>query len=161
MRWNDEVRNAACDLFEQGLGHKSVAGRLGCPPKTVKPWQYTFRAGGREALLERKHRSYDHDLKISAVRDFLEGGLSKPEIMEKYGIVSLGPLVTWIGKYRKGGPEALAPKPKGRRRKPDPPVFGSREEELEARVQELELELEIQKRINALADGIERKRRPS
>ena len=35
----------------------------------------------------------------------------------------------------------------------------TQEQKLEARVRELELELEIQKRINALADEIERKRR--
>ena len=159
MRWGDEVRSAACDLFEQGFGYKSVAGRLGCPPKAVKPWQYTFRAGGREALLVRKQTRYSRDLKISAVRDFLEGGLSKPEIMEKYGIVSLTPLENWIRKYREGGPEALAPKPKGRRRKQVPLVYSSREEELQARVQELELELTLQKRINALADEIAQRRR--
>jgi transposase-like protein len=145
-------------MFEQGLGYKSVARRLGCPPKAVKQWQYTFRAGGREALLVRKKTSYSHDLKIYAVRDFLEGGLSKPEIMEKYGIVSLTPLEAWVRKYRAGGPEALAPKPKGRRRRREPVVFESREEELLARIQELELELAIQKRINALADGNEHKR---
>ena len=54
-------------------------------------------------------------------------------------------------------PDALLPKPKGRPKKTEP-VFASREEELEARVRELELELEIQKRINALAEEIERKR---
>ncbi len=159
MRWDDGVRNAACDMFEQGCGYKSVAGRLGCPQETARKWQYTFRAGRREALLVRKQRSYSHDLKISAVRDLLEGGLSKPEIMEKYGIVSLTPLEGWVRKYREGGPEALAPKPKGRRRKQVPPVYASREEELEARVQELELELALQKRINALADEIAQRRR--
>jgi transposase-like protein len=146
-------------MFEQGLGYKSVAVRLGCPPEAARKWQYTFRAGGREALLVRKQTSYSHDLKISAVRDFLEGGLSKPEIMEKYGVLSHTPLENWIRKYREGGPEALAPKPKGRRRKQVPPVYTSREEELQARVQELELELALQKRINALADESAQRRR--
>ena len=84
--------------------------------------------------------------------------MSKPEIMEKYGIRSLSPLVKWIRLYREGGPDALAPKPRGRRRRHAPPVFESREEELLARIQELELELAIQKRINALADGSGHKR---
>lgn len=159
MGWDYEVRGAACDLFEHGFGYRSVAGRLGCPPEAARKWQYTFRAGGREALLVRKQMNYSHDLKISAVRDFLEGGLSKPEIMEKYGILSHTPLESWIRKYREGGPEALAPKPKGRRRKQVPPVYASREEELQARVQELELELALQKRINALADEIAQRRR--
>ena len=73
------------------------------------------------------------------------------------GIKSVTALERWVRDYRAGGAEALAPRPKGRRPNPARPAFASREEELEARVRELELELEIQKRINALADGIERK----
>lgn len=161
MHRDDALRREAATLFGLGHGTKAAAAAIGCPPATVRKWFYTYRAGGEEALLDRSSRSYSQELKVAAVRDFLETGLGKPAVMEKYGIVSLTPLVRWIRKYREGGPEALAPKPKGRRRKPDPPVFASREAELEARVQELELELEIQKRINALADGIERKRRPS
>ena len=45
------------------------------------------------------------------------------------------------------------------RPKPKEPVYATREEELEARVRELELENAILKRINALADEIERKQR--
>jgi transposase-like protein len=126
---------------------------LGCPSATVRKWLYTFKVGGREALLVREHRAYSQELKIAAVRDFLDGGMSRPEVMEKYGIRSLSPLMKWIGLYREGGPDALAPKPRGRRRRQALPVFQSREEELVARIQELELELAIQKRINALADG--------
>lgn len=84
--------------------------------------------------------------------------MTKPEAMESYGLKSKTQIDTWCRLYREGGPDALLPKPKGRPKKAEP-VFSSREEELEARVRELELELEIQKRINALAEGIERRRR--
>ncbi len=158
MRWDLTTRQEAIRLFDLGLGYKAVGAQLGCPPATVRKWLYTFKVGGKEALLMREHRVYSQELKIAAVRDFLNEGVSKPEIMEKYGIRSLSPLVRWIGLYREGGPDALAPKPRGRRRRREPLVFESREEELLARIQELELELAIQKRINALADGNEHKR---
>ena len=158
MRWDLATRQEAIHLFELGYGYKAVGTSLGCPPEAVRKWLYTFRAGGKEALLVGENRTYSQELKIAAVRDFLEEGVSKPAIMEKYGVLSLSPLVKWIGLYREGGPDALAPKPKGRRRRAVPPVFESREEELQARIQELELELAIQKRINALADGSGRKR---
>ena len=83
--------------------------------------------------------------------------MTRPDVLAKYGLASLSPLESWCRAYRDGGPDALLPKPKGRPRKPVKPEYASREEELEARVRELELELEIQKRINALADGIGRK----
>ena len=158
MRWNLATRQEAVSLFELGFGYKAVAAQVGCSRTTVRKWLYTFNVGGKEALLVRERHVYSQELKIAAVQDFLNEGLSKPEIMEKYGIRSLCPLTRWIVLYREGGPDALAPKPKGRRRRPDPPVFESREEELLARIQELELELAIQKRINALADGSEHKR---
>lgn len=104
-----------------------------------------------------KHRKYSYELKLSAVQDFLQAGLAKAEIMEKYGIASKSPLDSWIRAYRDQGPDALRPKPKGRP-KATPAVYATREEELEVRVRELELELEIQKRINALADEIEQRR---
>jgi len=157
MRWDLSTRQEAIRLFDLGFGYKAVGARLGCPATTVRKWLYTFKVGGKEALLMREQRSYSQELKIAAVQDFLNEGVSKPEIMEKYGIRSLSPLVRWIGLYREGGPGALAPKPRGRKRRREPLVFESREEELLARIQELELELAIQKRINALVDGNEHK----
>ena len=103
------------------------------------------------------HKKYSHELKVAAARDVVENGMTRPDVMAKYGIASISPLESWCRAYRGGGPDALLPKPKGRPRKPGKPEYASREEELEARVRELELELEIQKRVNALADGIGRK----
>ena len=153
MRWNLETKQEAFRLFELGYGYKAVGARLGCPSATVMKWLYTFRVDGKEALLVAGKRTYSQELKIAAARDFLEQGMSKPEIMEKYGIRSLSPLVKWIRTYSEGGPDALAARPAGRKRRQVSPVFESREEELLHRIQELELELAIQKRINALADG--------
>jgi len=147
----------AADLFGRGFGDKGVASALGLPEKTAEKWLYTYRALGKEALFVTTHKKYSHELKVAAARDVVENGATKPETMEKYGIASLTPLERWCRAYREGGADALLPKPKGRPRKPGRPAYASREEELEARVRELELELEIQKRINALADEVERR----
>ena len=156
MRYDDDIRLQAAALFEMGCSHDAVGHMLGVSCDSARYWYYTYRALGREALLVTAHKTYDFETKLAVVRDFLDGGLTKPEIMAKYGIASLSPLVNWIRAYREGGEEALKAKPKGRPRKPERPVYATREEELEARVRELELELEIQKRINALADEIGR-----
>ena len=123
-------------LLEAGFGKEAVASIVGVSRNTAQKWVYAYRALGKEALLSGKNRTYSQSEKLEAVRLFLE---------------------RWVRDYRAGGAEALAPRPKGRRPKPARPAFASREEELEARVRELELELEIQKRINALADEIERR----
>ncbi|MCR5583705.1 MAG: helix-turn-helix domain-containing protein [Eggerthellaceae bacterium] len=153
MKYGLELRKEAVALFDAGFGEKAAARRLGLPVKTAEKWLYTYRALGKEALFVTTHKKYSHELKVAAARDVVENGMAKPDVMAKYGIASLTPLESWCRAYREGGPEALLPKPKGRRPKPEKPVYASREEELEARVRELELELEIQKRINALADG--------
>ena len=155
-RYGDEIRLEAAALFEQGFAYKAVGRKLGMSATLMKKWMYTYRALGKEALLVTAHKTYDLKTKLAAVHDFLDGNLSKPEIMAKYEIASESPLKMWIKLYREGGEDALRPRPKGRPHKPENPVYASREEELEARIRELELELEIQKRINALADEIER-----
>ncbi len=157
MRHSNDLRTKAAELFALGFGHEAVAAKFGISVGIVRKWQYTYRALGKEALLATTHKQYSFELKLAAVHDFLDNGLTRSEVMEKYGIASLNPLNSWIRAYREEGEEALKAKPKGRPRKPERPVYATREEELEARVRELELELEIQKRINALADGIERK----
>ena len=149
----------AADLFEEGYGREAVAARLGVNDGTVRNWEYAYRALGKEALLNGERLSYSQDLKIEAARMFLDDGMTKSRIIEELGIKSKSALERWIRDYRAGGADALAPKPKGRRPKPARPAYASREEELEARVRELELENEILKRISALADEIERRRR--
>ena len=152
-----EQKLRAIELIDQGYGYKSVAAKLGVSRNRAREWLYAYRALGKEALVGSKHKTYSQELKLEAVRLFLDEGLTKAEIMERMGIKSLTSLERWIRGYRKSGPGALAPKPRGRAPKPEGLAFASREEELEARVRELELELEIQKRINALADEIERR----
>lgn len=157
MRYDSLARQMAADLFSRGIGSGGVASALGIPRKTTQKWQYTYRALGKEALFVTTHKKYSYELKVAAARDVVESGMTRSDVMAKYGIASLSPLENWCLAYRKGGPDALRPKPRGRRPKPEKPVYASREEELEARVRELELELEIQKRIGALADEIERR----
>ncbi|WP_161956995.1 helix-turn-helix domain-containing protein [Slackia faecicanis] len=149
----------AADLFEEGYGREAVAARLGVNDGTVRNWEYAYRALGKEALLNGKRLSYSQDLKLEAARMFLDDGMTKSRIMEELGIKSKSALERWIREYRTAGAAALEPKPGGRRPKPGKPAYATREEELEARVRELELENEILKRISALADEIEQRRR--
>lgn len=156
MKYSMEVRAEATRYFELGFADKTVGRLLGVPKATAKEWLYTYRALGKEALFVTAHRKYDHETKVAAASSVVDGHMSKPDAMREFGIKSTAALDRWCTAYRQGGADALLPKPKGRPKKSER-VFASREEELEARVQELELELEIQKRINALADEIEQR----
>lgn len=155
MRHSMDVRKEAAGYFGLGFAEKTVGTLLGLSESIVQKWLYTYRALGKEALFVTTHRRYSHEEKVAVAQSVLEGRMSKPDAMAAFGIKSKTQVDTWCRLYREGGPDALLPKPKGRPKESER-LFSSREEELEARVQELELELEVQKRINALADEIGR-----
>ncbi len=45
----------------------------------------------------------DYETKLAAVRDHVEHGLTKAEVMEKYRIAGPAPLERWCREYRSGG----------------------------------------------------------
>lgn len=82
-------------------------------------------------------RRYDWETKVAAARAHVEDGVPLAEVMERHGIASMAPLVTWCKAYREGGPEALRPRPVGR-----PPRAG-REAPVRSREEELAVENEF------------------
>ena len=142
-RYDIGMRRRAVSLFDAGAGAKSVAGLLGLPLGTVGKWYATYRAVGSGVLLQMGtvHKTYDYATKLEAVRAFVDYGESRAEVMSRFSIASLSSFKKWCAAYRKGGAEALRPKPKGRPRGSGPaPEAPTREEELEERVRRLEAE---------------------
>ncbi|KAA8825706.1 IS3 family transposase [Bifidobacterium tissieri] len=148
-RYGDDFRKAALVLIRRGLGAGALARRICMPRQTAEKWVLLYRIGGEAALMgEREgNRRYDYETKLAAVRDRVEHGLTKAEVMARYGIVGITTLENWCREYRAGGPDALRPRPKGRpkgaRSKPKPEPTRERllEEEnayLKARVAYLE-----------------------
>ena len=74
-------------MFERGFGRKSAADVLGIPEKAVRKWQQTYRAVGRDGLLNmgKKHARYDFETKVAAASAVVDGGMGKPEAMERFG----------------------------------------------------------------------------
>ena len=143
------LRKQAVQMFEKGRGYRLTAKRLGVPAETVRHWQKTYRVIGKDGLLAMgvKHARYDYETKVAAARAVVEGGMSKPEAMTRFGIASATPLKQWCRLYREGGAQALKPKPKGRPKGSVPPT---REEELEERVRKLEAQVAYLKKSIAL-----------
>ena len=141
-RHDRSLRERAAEMFAAGRGHRSVARSLEVPVKTVKKWQYTYRAVGRGGLLAmgESHATYDFETKVAAASAVVDGGMAKPEAMRRFGIASVSPLKAWCRLYREGGAEALRPRPKGRPRKA-PGAPATREEEPEREVRRLEAQV--------------------
>lgn len=152
-RHDRSLRERAAEMFERRLGRESVARKLGVPAEAVRKWQLTYRAAGRDGLLNmgREHRRYDFETKVAAARAVVDGGMAKPAAMERFGVASKTPLDQWCRLYREGGAEALRPKPRGRPRgsgaRAEPMT---REQELEERVRKLEAENAYLKKCRAL-----------
>lgn len=149
-----EARKAAIGLFELGHGYKSAAIALSLPVEAVRRWQEIYRAFGSEVLLrmDGKQGRYTYEQKVAAASAVVDGGMTKTEAMAAFGIMSMSPLKKWCALYRRGGAEALRPRPKGRPKgsKARP---RTREEELEERCRRLEAEVAYLKKLR-LSNGI-------
>lgn len=148
-----EARKAAIGLFELGHGYKSAAIALSLPVEAVRRWQEIYRAFGSEVLLrmDGKQGRYTYEQKVAAASAVVDGGMTKTEAMAAFGIMSMSPLKKWCALYRRGGAEALRPRPKGRPKgsKARP---RTREEELEGRCRRLEAEVAYLKKLRALVE---------
>ena len=149
------ARKAAIELFERGHGFGAAAKALAVPRNTVRQWLYIHRSFGSEVLLsmDGKQASYTYEQKVAAASAVVDGGMSRQDAMREFGVMSLAPLDRWCRLYRKGGAEALKPKPKGRPKgaKPKPREL-TREQELEERCRRLEAEVAYLKKLRALVE---------
>ena len=152
-RHDEGVKRLAVELIERGFGKHAISSSLAIPIATTREWILIYKAIGLDGLLNMGsgHRVYDYETKLAAVRDVLDNGLTRGEVMAKYAIASLSPLKAWCRKYREGGAEALLPKPKGRPRDSEKPsVPKTHEEQLEERIRKLETENAYLKKVRAL-----------
>lgn len=137
------LRMRAVELYKEGYGRNSVASLLGIPDETVRQWLDIYRSVGIEvlALMGTKKTVYPFETKVAAIRAVVDEGMTKPEAMAKFGIASPSSFKRWLKVYRKDGPDALRPKPKGRPKgaKAEPRAE-TREQELEWRIKKLEAE---------------------
>ena len=125
VRHDRLLREQAVEMFERGCGYGLTARRLGVSAETVREWQKTYRVIGRDGLVAMgvKQTRYDYETKVAAVRAVVDGGMSKPEAMVRFGIVSATPLKRWCRLYREGGAQvdpALGAAQVGKVRDPHP-----------------------------------------
>ncbi len=82
------------------IGVKVAVRKFGVSKSTIAKWRRRYRVYGYEGLETRSHnRNYSAELKLQAVKDHLEGGLSQYQVIDKYEIASRTQLTNWIKKY--------------------------------------------------------------
>ena len=104
LRHDRLLREQAVEMFERGFGYRLTAGRLGVSAETVREWQKMYRVIGRGGLLAMgvKHTKYDYETKVAAAKAVVDGGMSKPDAMMRFGIASTTPLKQWCRLSRSG-----------------------------------------------------------
>lgn len=82
------------------IGFRAAARKYGINKTTLMKWQRRYKLYGVEGLERRSHnRTYSAELKLRAVKEFLEGKLSQYQIIDKYRIANTKQLSDWIHKY--------------------------------------------------------------
>ena len=99
-----EERIEAAKACAEGRMSQSEAGRkMGIDRRLVAEWVARYKAGGVIAFKEQEHNTvYSNELKVLAVREYLEGKGTQREISAKYGLRSTRQLTEWIKVYNSG-----------------------------------------------------------
>ena len=79
-----------------------IARELGLHPSSIQGWIRKYKAFGPEGLKTiKKNTHYSSELKLSAVKDYINGKGSLADISLKYNLSCTGILTQWINKYNK------------------------------------------------------------
>lgn len=141
------------ELIHQGYGQHRLARELDMPVQTAEEWIMLVRSAGVEAVMGASGKKmYPYEIKLAAVRDVIDQGMSLPQVMAKYGIASRSPVTHWCSKYRAGGAEALRAKPQGRPKGSGnkPPLRSSPEQALRDQVSYLQAKVAYLEKLHAL-----------
>ncbi len=99
----EERIEAAKACAEGRISQAEAARRLGVDESSVRGWVARYKAGGALAFKEQEHNTvYTKELKVEAVREYLDGKGSLKEISAKNGIRSTTILRDWIKVYNSG-----------------------------------------------------------
>ena len=89
--------------FENKMSKSEAARRLGVYSADVCGWVYRYREQGELAFLDTgRNNSYPVELRLQAVRSYLNGEGSQKEIAAKYGLKNVTQLRRWIKVYNNG-----------------------------------------------------------
>jgi transposase len=99
-------------------GHKYLAEKYSITGKSmVLKWINAYKEFGDEGLMRsRKNETYTFEFKLHVVELYLTTEVSYQELALSVGMNN-PPLITkWVNDFRIAGPDALRPKPKGRKK---------------------------------------------
>ena len=147
---SEHEREQLVDLFEQGVGYRAAATALGVSTYAARMLCRRFKLHGRLCLVEKPTKQqYSFEIKKEVVQRHLAGETAM-DLAREFGLSSEQLVSQWSWKWRKGGDEALKPKPKGRPKGSGTPKPLSEEAKLRRQIARLEAENAYLKKLRDL-----------
>ena len=147
---SEQQREQLVELFEQGMGYKAAANALGVSKHAVQSLYRRFVLRGRLCLVEKPTKQqYSFEIKKEVVERHLAGE-TRMDLAREFGLSSDQLVKDWVRKWRKGGDEALIPKPKGRPKGSTAPKRLTEAEQLRRQIARLEAENAYLKKLRDL-----------
>lgn len=88
------------EMESSRIGMTAAVRKFGIPKQTLAKWRHLYELYGIDGLEpQTRNRSYSAELKLQAVKDYLNGGLSQYQVIDKYKIASRTQLSDWVKKY--------------------------------------------------------------
>ncbi|WP_408929405.1 IS3 family transposase [Corynebacterium marquesiae] len=140
-------------LFEQGCSYWAAAHHVGVGVYPVRALFRRFLLHGKLCLVEKPSKQqYSFEIKKEVVQRHLTGE-SKMSLAREFGLSSDQVVGYWSRKWRKGGDDALKPKPKGRPKGSAKPKVLSEEDKLRRENERLRAENAYPKKIAGLEES--------
>lgn len=147
---SEQQREQLVELFEQGMGSKAAANALSVSKHAARRLYCRFVLHGRLCLVEKPTKQqYSFEIKKEVVQRHLAGE-TKMDLAREFGLSSDQLVKDWSRKWRKGGDEALKPKPKGRPKGSSAPKRLTEEEKLRRENERLRAENAYLKKLRDL-----------
>lgn len=146
----ERQREQLVDLFEEGMGYKAAARRIGVNQAPVKMLARRFKLHGKLCLVKKPTKQhYSFEIKKEVVNRFIAGE-SKMDLASEFALSSDQLVANWVRAWRIGGDEALRSKPKGRPKGSSPSKIITEEDRLRCENEKLRAENAYLKKLRDL-----------
>lgn len=147
---SERQRSQLVELFEAGIGYYAAASRLGVSCDSARRLFRRFQLHGRLCLVEKPTKQqFAYETKKEVVERFLAGE-TKMNLAGEFGLSSEQVITGWVRAWRRGGDDALRPKPKGRPKGSGKPKMLTEEDKLRREVERLRAENAYLKKLRDL-----------
>jgi len=154
------------EVLNNGRSAESVSKVFCCDESNIRKWVVFYERYGEQGLISRANRSYTAVFKLKVLRAIEKESLTLMQACLKYNISDKSVIQAWQRIFAQEGVAGLKPKPKGRpksmafkrkKRTSEKPL--TREEELLLENEALRAENAFLKKLQALVQAEENKKR--